>query len=143
MWAVWLIPTGVVLISLLLATLPAPRNIHRLTGKGRVSGFHLRLQSVLSSVASLSVGRTARATTGVVVVLSVIAIYIAGQIRIGNPVEGSGLFWPDSEFNTAVRQINGHFPGVNTLEIVLESKDRTRCGQVAPAAGLYLIGVDY
>ena len=124
MWAVWLIPTGVVLISLLLATLPAPRNIHRLTGKGRVSGFHLRLQSVLSSVASLSVGPTARATTGVVVVLSVIAIYIAGQIRIGNPVEGSGLFWHDSEFNTAVRQINGHFPGVNTLEIVLESKDR-------------------
>jgi len=124
MWAVWLIPTGVVLISLLLATLPAPRNIHRLTGRGRVSGFHLRLQSVLASVASLSVGPTARATTGVVVVLSVIAIYIAGQIRIGNPVEGSGLFWHDSEFNTAVRQINGHVPGVNTLEIVLESKDR-------------------
>lgn len=29
------------------------------------------------------------------------------------------------------------------LRAVLESKDRTRCGQVAPAAGLYLIGVDY
>src|SRR6202007_237333 len=32
MWAVWLIPTGVVLISLLLASLPAPANLQRVTG---------------------------------------------------------------------------------------------------------------
>jgi hypothetical protein len=25
----------------------------------------------------------------------------------------------------------------------LRAKDRARCGQVAPAAGLYLVGVDY
>jgi len=124
MWAVWLIPTGVVLISLLLATLPPPRNVERLTGRGKVSGFHRRLQATLGAVASLSVGRTARLTSAVVLVFSVLAIYTAGQIRIGNPVEGSGLFWHDSEFNTAVRQINAHFPGVNTLEIVLESKER-------------------
>ncbi len=29
------------------------------------------------------------------------------------------------------------------LKAALESKDRMRCGPVAPAAGLYLIGVDY
>jgi tRNA pseudouridine38-40 synthase len=29
------------------------------------------------------------------------------------------------------------------LREALESKDRTRCGMVAPAGGLYLIGVDY
>jgi tRNA pseudouridine38-40 synthase len=29
------------------------------------------------------------------------------------------------------------------LQAALESCDRARCGQVAPAAGLYLIGVDY
>jgi tRNA pseudouridine38-40 synthase len=29
------------------------------------------------------------------------------------------------------------------LESALKSRDRARCGQVAPAAGLYLIGVDY
>jgi tRNA pseudouridine38-40 synthase len=29
------------------------------------------------------------------------------------------------------------------LREVLESKDRTRCGMVAPATGLYLVGVDY
>jgi tRNA pseudouridine38-40 synthase len=29
------------------------------------------------------------------------------------------------------------------LEAALKSRDRARCGQVAPAAGLYLVGVDY
>jgi tRNA pseudouridine38-40 synthase len=29
------------------------------------------------------------------------------------------------------------------LREALEAKDRSRCGQVAPAAGLYLVGVDY
>ncbi len=124
MWAVWLIPTGVVLISLLLATLPAPRNVERLTGHGKLTGFHRRLQRVLGAIASITVGGPARVTTVVVVLLGALAVYGAAQIRIGNPVEGSGLFWYDSEFNTAVRQINAHFPGVNTVEIVLESKER-------------------
>ena len=124
MWAVWLIPTGVVLISLLLATLPAPRNVARLIGRGQTSGFHRRLQLLLGSIAGITVGRRARYTALVVLVAGGLAVYTAAQIRIGNPVEGSGLFWHDSEFNTAVRQINAHFPGVNTLEIVLEAKDR-------------------
>jgi predicted RND superfamily exporter protein len=38
-------------------------------------------------------------------------------------VEGSNLLWFESEFNTAVRAINAHFPGTNTLEIVVEAKD--------------------
>jgi predicted RND superfamily exporter protein len=50
-------------------------------------------------------------------------VYDSFQIKIGNPVEGSNLLWNDSEFNTAVRAINANFPGMNTLEIVLEAKD--------------------
>ncbi len=63
--------------------------------------------------------------------VSVLAIYTAAQIKIGNPVEGSNLLWPNSEFNTAVRAINRNFPGVNTLEIVLEAKDQNDPGWVA------------
>lgn len=123
MWAVWLIPTGVVLISLLLASLPPPRNIEAIAGRGRETGGHRRLQAALRAIAGLSTGQRARATAAVVVAGGLAAVYVAGQIRIGNPVEGSQLFWHDSEFNTAVRQINAHFPGVNTLEIVLEGQD--------------------
>ena len=121
MWAVWLIPTGVVLISLLLATLPAPANLQHVTGGGK-AGLQRRLIPLLGAIASLSSGRRARWTTLVVVLASAFAIYTAAQIKVGNPVEGTNLLWPDSEFNTAVRAINRNFPGVNTLEIVLEAK---------------------
>lgn len=124
MWAVWLIPTGVVMISLLLASLPPPKNVEQLIGHGRVSGVHHRFQGMLGWIASLSFGRRARATTVLVAIGAALSLYTAMQIKIGNPVEGTNLLWHDSEFNTAVRQINTHFPGVNTLEIVLEAKNK-------------------
>lgn len=123
MWAVWLIPTGVVLISLLLVSLPPPKNIERLVGGGEGSGVHGGFQNFLIRIASLCHGRRAPITTLVMAAFSVVAIYTSMQIKIGNPVEGTNLLWEDSDFNTAVRAINGHFPGVNTLEIVFEAKD--------------------
>ena len=123
-WAIWLIPTGVVLISLLLASLPAPKNVEHLVGQGdKATGFQAFLQKVLRGIASLTYGKPARVTTVVVGIFAVASVYTALQIRVGNPVEGSSLLWPVSEYNEAVRQINSHFPGVNTLEIVLEAKD--------------------
>jgi len=120
---VWLIPTGVVLISLLLASLPAPVNVERMVGRDadrRPPGAFAR---TMARVARLSTGANRRWTALAVVVGGALAVGTAAQIRIGNPVEGTNLFWHDSEFNTAVRAINAHFPGVNTLEIVLEGKD--------------------
>ncbi len=127
MWAVWLIPTGCVMISLLLATLPPPRNVRQLVGHGDGSdgrGLHRRFEALLNSVAGLSHGRRARWTGAVVAVASIVVIYTAAQIKIGNPVEGTNLLWQDSPFNESVRAINRNFPGVNTLEIVLEAKDQ-------------------
>ncbi|WP_036516733.1 efflux RND transporter permease subunit [Nevskia soli] len=136
MWAVWLIPTGVGLISLLLASLPPPRDIERLVA--RRSGVHEHLHGVLGAVASLSCGRCARWTAMVVFASAALAIGIAQQIRFGNPVEGSGLLWDDSEFNIAVRAINASFPGVNTLEIVLEAKNQKDPNWVANQADTIL-----
>jgi predicted RND superfamily exporter protein len=134
-WAVWLIPTGVVLISLLLASLPAPGNVARLLGHdGEVSGFQGLLKKMLAAIARLSYGKPARITGVLVVLVSLAAVYTALQIKIGNPVEGSNLLWEDSEYNEAVRQINSHFPGVNTLEIVLEAKDQLSPSRVARQA---------
>ncbi|HKY93549.1 MAG TPA: MMPL family transporter [Nevskiaceae bacterium] len=123
MWGVWLIPTGVVLISLLLATLPPPHNIRELVGREQSAG-HRAFQRVLGRIGAIAVGRPARITTVVVVIGAVISTWLAAQIKIGNPVEGSNLLWHDSEFNVAVRAINANFPGINTLEIVLEAKDQ-------------------
>jgi predicted RND superfamily exporter protein len=138
-WAIWLIPTGVVLISLLLASLPAPKNVERLIGKGGQGGALDRgFQAVLRGTARLSFGKPARITTVAVVLLAAAAVYTSLQIRIGNPVEGSNLLWPIAEYNRAVSTINTNFPGVNTLEIVFEARDQNNPNRVTHQADTIL-----
>ena len=122
-WALCLIPTGVILIAILLSYLPTPRNIQRLTSQDTGSGVHALQRRALSGLSGLVTGKAARVTGLATVALSLAAIVIALQIKIGNPVEGSNLLWQDSEYNQGVRAVNDHFPGVNSLEIILESKD--------------------
>ena len=123
-WALWIIPTGVFLISILLSYLPVPKNVDEIAGGAdKESGIHLFQKRLLHRIARLTHGKTAKTTAVVTVIIGAWAIYDSFQIKIGNPVEGSNLLWHDSEFNTAVRAINANFPGMNTLEIVLEAKD--------------------
>lgn len=123
-WAIWLIPTGVVLISLLLAELPAPRNVGRLVGLGEQGGTHGLARRLLARIAGITYGRPARVTGIVIVAGLAFALYHLSKLEIGNPVEGSNLLWPESEFNRGVAEINRNFPGVNTLELVFEAKDQ-------------------
>ncbi|MGQ0698839.1 MAG: efflux RND transporter permease subunit [Panacagrimonas sp.] len=129
-WALWIIPTGVFLISILLSYLPVPKNIDEITGGvEKETGIHRLQTQALGRIARLSYGRNARYTAAVTVLVGIWAIYDSFQIKIGNPTEGSNLLWNDSEFNTAVRAINANFPGMNTLEIVIESKDPNNDGE--------------
>lgn len=122
-WAVSIIPNGVILISLLLAALPAPKDIERLTGgHGHEAGLHYQIRIWLARLSRITYGKAAWVTGPITLVVAVISTYIALQIKIGNPSEGSALLFPISEYNTAVREINRNFPGVNTLEIVIEAK---------------------
>jgi predicted RND superfamily exporter protein len=122
-WALWIIPTGVFLISILLSYLPVPGNVEKIVGGAqKEAGIHLLEEKVLERIARITTGRAALVTGAITVVVGIASVYVNSLIKIGNPVEGSGLLWHDSEFNTAVRAINAHFPGMNTLEIVLESK---------------------
>ena len=124
MWAFFIIPTGVFLISILLSYLPAPRNLEEIVGgQGKESGIHKLEQNLLDGISRWTFGKKANITAVVFIILGVGSVYINSLIKIGNPVEGSNLLWYDSEFNTAVRAINAHFPGMNTLEIVFEAKD--------------------
>jgi len=124
-WALFIIPTGVFLISILLSYLPTPKNVDEIAGGvEKESGIHLFQKKILERTARLTFGKTARITAFVTVLVSIWSIWETTQIEIGNPVEGSNLLWEDSEFNTAVRAINAHFPGMNTLEIIIEAKER-------------------
>ncbi len=140
-WALWIIPTGVFLISILLSYLPTPHNIDEIAGGAeKESGIHLLQKKLLHKIARISYGKPARITATVIALLGVWAIYDSSQIKIGNPTEGSNLLWNDSEFNTAVRAINANFPGMNTLEIVIEAKnpadDSERVGRLVEATML-------
>jgi predicted RND superfamily exporter protein len=141
-WAIWLIPTGVMLISLLLASLPPPKNVDDLIGHGGEGGIHQRFKSLLNATASLTYGRKAKISTAVALIVGVLAAYSGLQIKIGNPVEGSNLLWPDSDYNRAVSQINQNFPGVNTLEIVFEGKEQSGLRRAAREADTILSMLD-
>ena len=124
-WALWIIPTGVFLCSIMLSYLPVPKNIEKIVGgSDRGSGIHRVQERLLRRIAGITYGSAANATAVVVVVVGAIAIYLNTQIKMGNPVEGSNLLHHESEFNVAARAINDHFPGTNTLEIVLEAKEK-------------------
>jgi uncharacterized protein len=132
-WAMMLAPTGVFLAPLLLSVLPKPRNIDKIVSD-HSGGVHATIKSVLEKVATLSQGKRAKYTTVAVLAVGAFSFYQAMHIQIGNPVEGSNLLWEDSEFNVSVAKINNHFPGVNTLEIILEAKNGEDPDRVAKRA---------
>lgn len=124
-WALWIIPTGVFLISIMLSYLPVPNNIADIVGgEDKESGIHLVQDKLLNRISHITYGKAANWTALATLIVGIAAIYLNAQIKIGNPVEGSNLLWYESEFNTAVRAINAHFPGMNTLEIVIEAKNQ-------------------
>ena len=125
MWALWIIPTGIFLCSILLSYLPVPGNMEKIVGGNKQeSGIHLLQDKLLNRISRLTFGRQANWTALVVVIISAYAFYLNGLVKIGNPVEGSNLLWNHSEFNTGARALNAHFPGTNTIEVVVEAKAR-------------------
>lgn len=123
-WALMLVPTSVILTPVLLTLLPAPKNVDKLVGSSKDAGIvHHMLTTVLGYTARLSTGAAAKYTAAAFVLLSAASLVLMFRLQIGNPVEGSNLLREDSVFNTAVREINGHFPGVMTLEVIFEGKE--------------------
>ena len=123
-WALMLVPTSVILTPVMLSLLPAPKNVDRLVGQSREAGVVNRFLSVtLRALAKLSTGKRANYTAAAFVVVTIASVVLMLRLQVGNPVEGSNLLREDSEFNTAVREINRHFPGVMTLEVIFEGKE--------------------
>ena len=125
-WALILVPANLFLSPILLSVFPPPRNVAKLIGKSEEQSWHSRIIDGLHVVARQSHGANARRTAIIMVILAVAAISLAVQIKVGNPVEGSNLLKVTSDFNGAVRAINSDFPGVMTLEIVFEGKNKAR-----------------
>ncbi len=122
-WAMILLPANLWLSPILLSMFPKPKNVKALLGTDPKARMHNQIFQLLNVISRVSHGPRARITTIVVIVIAVFSIGMMTQLRVGNPVEGSNLLWEDSEYNEAVRQINAHFPGLMTLEVVFEAKE--------------------
>ncbi|WP_208112129.1 efflux RND transporter permease subunit [Zavarzinia compransoris] len=133
-WAAMIVPANVFFSPLVLSLLPPPKNVRQITGADGDVGFHAAIKRFLGHVSKLSYGRLARVTTVVFIVISAYSFHRFSQMEVGNPVEGSNILWEDGEFNKAVAAINRSFPGVNTLEIVLEAKNPINPSRVARQA---------
>lgn len=127
-WAMMLVPTSVLMTPVILSLLPAPKNLREIVGasdgKGAQVGLvHRVLYRILSAAGYVSTGARAKYTALFFIIVTAGCILAMFRVQVGNPVEGSNLLYEDSQFNTAVRQINGHFPGSMTLEVVFEGKE--------------------
>ena len=123
-WAAILVPANLFLTPILLSYFPAPKNVAVLIGKSEQKTWHSRIIAMLNGISTVSHGARAPITTAIVLILAVIGGYLMTQVKVGNPVEGSNLLKLNSDYNTAVRALNSHFPGIMTLEIVFEGKSR-------------------
>jgi predicted RND superfamily exporter protein len=127
LWATNLVPCSVLLTPILLSLLPKPKNLEHVLGvEGHTGPMQRGMRGVLSGFAALLQGRALRWAALAFVVLTAVSVYHMLRIPVGNPVEGTNLLRHDSEFNAAVRQINRHFPGSMTMEVVFEGKDGAR-----------------
>ncbi|MEF7615100.1 MMPL family transporter [Aquincola sp. MAHUQ-54] len=122
-WAMNLVPTSVFLTPVLLSLLPRPRNLDHLLARGGRGGvLQSGMQRLLQGLGTLSHGRRARWSATAFALLTAASLVLMTRVQIGNPVEGSNLLHEGSQFNTAVREINRHFPGLMTLEVIFEGK---------------------
>jgi uncharacterized protein len=127
LWALNLIPCSVFLTPILLSLMPKPRNIDHMLGYDNRSGPVQRgIVATLDTFASWSQGRAVPYTATVFAIIAVAAGYLMSQVKVGNPVEGTNLLRYDAKFNQAVREINQHFPGSMTMEVVFEGKGTAR-----------------
>ncbi|MDN5873089.1 MAG: efflux RND transporter permease subunit [Sinobacteraceae bacterium] len=139
MWAFFIIPCGVYLLSILLPTLPMPKNIDRIAGVGKQTGVHLFARNVLTKIGSITHGRAAWGTGAVTVIVSGLAIWYGLGIPVGNPTQGTSILWDDSVYNVSVKNIDEQFPGMNTLDVVFEAKQANNLSQrVARTPGVYV-----
>ena len=127
LWAMNLVPCSVFLTPILLSLLPRPKNLEHVLGvKGHSGPLQRGMQATLDGFASMVQGAAAKRTAIAFVLITIVSVFFMLRIPVGNPVEGTNLLRHNSEFNSAVRQINQNFPGSMTMEVVFEGKEGAR-----------------
>jgi predicted RND superfamily exporter protein len=119
-WALTLFPANVLVSPVILSYLPAPANVGRIVSRAERAPLHAWIAALLSRIAPLCHGPGSWKTGAALVIAVAVGGISVTRLAVGNEQEGTSLLWPNSDYNRAARELNSHFPGMNTLEIVFE-----------------------
>lgn len=114
-WAVCMVVTVLIVIPMLLAELPRPRE---------VAVKHTLARSVFPRFAQVvGTPRRSRAVLIACLVIACCATYFTSWVQIGEPEPGSPLLYRDHDFNVSSTAINDRFPGAEELFIIARADE--------------------
>jgi uncharacterized protein len=80
------------------------------------------LRRILIKMSSWTFGTGRYITVGLSVVVLIVAVVSSLNLKYGDANPGDPILWQNSQYNQDVRRVNSHFPGVDQMWVVIESK---------------------
>ncbi|MBT7951373.1 MAG: MMPL family transporter [Gammaproteobacteria bacterium] len=115
-WALTMVVTVLVLIPMLLAELPKPRNTEMKTTIIR------KLFPKLALV--VSTPTRSRNVLIACLLIALAASFLATKVQVGEPEPGSPLLYRDHDFNLSSKSINDSFPGSEEMFIIARTEEK-------------------
>ena len=114
-WAVCMVATVLIVIPMLLAELPRPRE---------VAVKHTLARAVFPRFAQVvGTPQRSRAVLIACLIIACCATYFTSWVQIGEPEPGSPLLYHDHDFNVSSTAINDRFPGAEELFIIARADE--------------------
>lgn len=114
-WAVCMVATVLIVIPMLLAELPRPRE---------VAVKHTIARAIFPRFAQVvGTPQRSRAVLIACLIIACCATYFTSWVQIGEPEPGSPLLYHDHDFNVSSTAINDRFPGAEELFIIARADE--------------------
>lgn len=114
-WAVCMVATVLIVIPMLLAELPRPRE---------VAVKHTLARAIFPRFAQVvGTPQRSRAVLIACLIIACCATYFTSWVQIGEPEPGSPLLYHDHDFNVSSTAINDRFPGAEELFIIARADE--------------------
>lgn len=114
-WAVCMVVTVLIVIPMLLAELPRPRE---------VAVKHTLARAIFPRFAQVvGTPRRSRAVLITCLIIACCATYFTSWVQIGEPEPGSPLLYRSHDFNVSSTAINDRFPGAEELFIIARAEE--------------------
>ena len=114
-WAVCMVVTVLIVIPMLLAELPRPRE---------VAVKHTFVRNIFPRFAQVvGTPQRSRAVLIACLIIACCATYFTSWVQIGEPEPGSPLLYHEHDFNVSSTAINNRFPGAEELFIIARADE--------------------